>query len=579
MIAAYQDARDGGSPHIGAVSAGTGLGRASGERTGGDPGDGRGSGHVANHDRARADRGPGSDRATGKHRDPEPEKRSLPDRDLAREMRARRDVREVADRTIVIDGRPGVENRVTTEHGIGLDHGPGKDHRALAHPHRRVDDRLGMHDGGPGERELGSQPLPGAIVANAKDGALSLCASEALGNGAHDLDPEQLSPAAFGVVVPHLEHRTTGRLQGRHDHFSVAPGTDDDHASLGHELPDTTDRTKKFQIFERRSAILLSRVCMGRVPRYIPPGGALVEVTYRTFQGRFLLRPSSALNDIVLGVLARALSRYPKVGLVGIVVLSNHLHLLLSVESQADLSKVMAVFGNKSAREINKLYGRSGSIWGHRYRSICVTRETSAQIARLDYLLSQAVKEGLVAKVEEWPGIHFGKTLLQGRSLLAGKWIDRTKKCRKEARGKPVDPKEYTTTLTAELVQLPCWAHLRWDEYLKRIRERVETIEAEAALDRESRGVEILGVEAVCQREPEAQPRQETERTPAPRVHAASKKERAEWKEAFSIFLEAYRAASELLRGGDRSAMFPEGCFPPGLPFVGLRSGLATTSG
>jgi len=29
---------------------------------------------------------------------------------------------------------------------------------------------------------------------------------------------------------------------------------------------------------------------MARTPRYVPHGGALVEITYRTVQGRFLLR-------------------------------------------------------------------------------------------------------------------------------------------------------------------------------------------------------------------------------------------------------------------------------------------------
>ena len=40
---------------------------------------------------------------------------------------------------------------------------------------------------------------------------------------------------------------------------------------------------------------------MGRTLRFIPEGGALVEVTCRTIHGRFLFRPSRELNDIVVG--------------------------------------------------------------------------------------------------------------------------------------------------------------------------------------------------------------------------------------------------------------------------------------
>jgi REP element-mobilizing transposase RayT len=321
---------------------------------------------------------------------------------------------------------------------------------------------------------------------------------------------------------------------------------------------------------------------MGRHPRYVPEGGALVEVTYRTVQGRFLLRPSQPVNDTVVGALARALAHSPEIGLVGIVVLSNHLHLLLRVESQEHLSTLMERFASKCAYEINKLQGWEGSVFSSRYRSICVTHEAAAQIERLEYLLSNSVKEHLVAKVEQWPGIHFGKTLLEGREWLVGKWINRTKKRRLEveaqgkkakAEGKKVRRKDYTCTLTLKLEQLPCWSHLPWGEYLARIEEIVKRVEREAEVERELRGMEVVGEQAICLRNPQTRPN-EVESSPAPLVHAASKRARLEWREAFAWFLMEYREASELLRNGDRNAPFPEGCFPPGLPFVRSAGGL-----
>jgi len=192
---------------------------------------------------------------------------------------------------------------------------------------------------------------------------------------------------------------------------------------------------------------------MGRSPRFLPSTGALVEVTYRTIQGRFLLRPSDDLNDLVIGVLARAQS-FCETELIGIVVLSNHLHLLLWVPNQAHLSKLMEHFGGNTAREVNRLRDWKGPLWERRYTGICVTEEPAAQIERLDYLLSQTVKDQLVERVDQWPGVHFGRTLLEGRSLIAGKWVDRTKKYRLEMQRKnkkkkedrEVHPHEYTTT-------------------------------------------------------------------------------------------------------------------------------------
>ena len=131
----------------------------------------------------------------------------------------------------------------------------------------------------------------------------------------------------------------------------------------------------------------------------------LVEVTYRTIQGRFLLRPDRELNELVVGVLARAQS-FCNAELIGIVVLSNHIHLLLSVPNQWHLSTLMQYFGGNAAREVNRFQDWRGSLWERRYTGIYVTEEPTAQIERLSYLLAQELKEDLVERVEHWPGIH-----------------------------------------------------------------------------------------------------------------------------------------------------------------------------
>ena len=69
---------------------------------------------------------------------------------------------------------------------------------------------------------------------------------------------------------------------------------------------------------------------MSRRLRFIPDGGALVEVTCRTVQGRLLLCPSPQLNDIILGVLGRAQRKHP-VEIVAYAFASNHWHALLRV--------------------------------------------------------------------------------------------------------------------------------------------------------------------------------------------------------------------------------------------------------
>ena len=58
-------------------------------------------------------------------------------------------------------------------------------------------------------------------------------------------------------------------------------------------------------------------------------------------------------------------------------------------------------------------------------------------------------------------------------------------------------------------------------------------------------------------------------KSPAPRVHATSKRTRLEFLQAYRLFVSAFRVAAEKLKAGDRQVRFPLGCFPPALPFVG----------
>ena len=68
---------------------------------------------------------------------------------------------------------------------------------------------------------------------------------------------------------------------------------------------------------------MISERLMPRPLRWIPEGGALVEVTCRTIHGRYLLRPSHNLNEIIIGVLARAKERF-HMRICGLIFLSSH---------------------------------------------------------------------------------------------------------------------------------------------------------------------------------------------------------------------------------------------------------------
>lgn len=304
---------------------------------------------------------------------------------------------------------------------------------------------------------------------------------------------------------------------------------------------------------------------MARPLRFVPEGGALVEVTVRTFQSRPLLRPSPALNEIVGGVLGRAQAREP-VRCHAAVFMSNHFHLLLSVDHALQLARFMEYLNSNLAREINRLHDWSGDVWERRYRSILVSSEERAQVDRMRYVLAHGVKEGLVARASDWPGVHSLRETFAGEPIR-GVWFDRTAEYKASQRRQRSQQPEHAIEETFTLSPLPCLAHLPADTYRQQVATMAAGIEAEAAAYLAGRGLVPLGVAEILRQDPQTRPNW-TKRSPAPAYHAATKVMREVLRAAYKVFIDAFRGAAEHWRAGDRNARFPVGSFPPGLPFV-----------
>jgi REP element-mobilizing transposase RayT len=310
---------------------------------------------------------------------------------------------------------------------------------------------------------------------------------------------------------------------------------------------------------------------MSRQLRFIPEGGGLVEVTCRTLQSRLLLRPSRVLNELVLGVLGRAQKNH-SVRCCNVVFASNHYHLLLWVADAEQLSDFMEYVNSNLAREAGRLVGWRDKFWSRRYQAILISDEESAQVARFRYILAHGVKEGLVSRVRDWPGVHAVRALLYGEPLK-GTWYSRTQEYAARQRGEDFPARKYTEDHELFLSPLPCWAHISEEEIRKRIAVLVQEIEEEAATDRALRGIPVLGVEAILRQDPHSLPKS-TKKSPAPSFHAATFAALTVLRNAYNCFLEAFRKASETWKVESPTKIFPPGSFPPGPPFV--RAGPST---
>ena len=304
---------------------------------------------------------------------------------------------------------------------------------------------------------------------------------------------------------------------------------------------------------------------MPRDLRYLTRPGALVELTVRTIQRRYLLRPGPRLNQLVVGVLAHA-QQATGMRVHAIAVLSNHFHLLVSPSDTKQMADFMCLVGANLSKEVGRLHDWQGPMFDRRYASIPVSDEPRAQVARLRYLLEQGTKENLVLAPADWPGVHAVDALCQGRNL-SGIWIDRTALFHARQCGEDATDAGFESQVELTLDPLPCWDQVPAATYQARVAEMVKEIERET-IERHQREKTVpRGAQWVRQRHPHERAKP-GHRSPKPRFHAFARKIRDELVAAYNEFLAAYRIAAERLAAGDTAVVFPENAFPPRLPFV-----------
>jgi len=178
-------------------------------------------------------------------------------------------------------------------------------------------------------------------------------------------------------------------------------------------------------------------------------------------------------------------------------VASNHYHLLIRVPDAERMADFMGYFQTNAAREVGRLRKWRDKIWSRRYEAIVISDEPAAQVDRLRYVLANGVKEGLVARVEDWPGISLVKSVLSGEPVR-GTWFNRTAEYRARLRGKDFEPRRYATEETVVLSQLPCWRHLSPEVYRELIAGLVQEIDADGAAEQKRTGRKPLASRPSC---------------------------------------------------------------------------------
>ncbi|MDY7091789.1 MAG: transposase [Acidobacteriota bacterium] len=306
---------------------------------------------------------------------------------------------------------------------------------------------------------------------------------------------------------------------------------------------------------------------MKQTIRFIPFGGALVLVTHRCFQARFLLTPTGQLNQLAKAIVARAAKR-AGVEVVVVLIFGNHVHLLLRVPDAEAMAEFMNYFAGNLAREAGRLHDWSGKFWHRQYSYSVVADDEASQAQVLRYLLAHGCKEDLVASPLHWPGLHPASMILEG-PMHRGIWVNRTALCRARHNrpASPPDPRDYEEEEILHLSQLPCWADLSWEEYQARVRALVKEIEEGTRARHRRDGTRPVGRRRVLAQDPHGAPKK-PKKGPGRLIIAASEAVQEVFEDAYRQVVEAFATASAKLRAGNRRVQFPVGTFPPALPFV-----------
>lgn len=84
------------------------------------------------------------------------------------------------------------------------------------------------------------------------------------------------------------------------------------------------------------------------------------------------------------------------------VLMTNHVHLLVTPETEASLSKTMQSIGRRYVQYFNHVYGRTGTLWEGRYKSTLIDSERYL-LTCMRYIELNPVRAAMVVHPADYP--------------------------------------------------------------------------------------------------------------------------------------------------------------------------------
>jgi putative transposase len=284
------------------------------------------------------------------------------------------------------------------------------------------------------------------------------------------------------------------------------------------------------------------------LPREVLPGRTYM-ITRRCTQRQFLLRPDPETNNAFVYCLAVAAQR-AGVWVTFTAAQSNHHHTGIH-DPKGTYPDFIEHFHKLLAKCMNALRGRWENFWSSEQTSALRLVDPGDVLDKMVYALTNPVKDNLVARAAEWPGVNsFDSTITGGRITVT----------RPAFFFREDGPMPATVTLTFR--RPPEFADMTAEAFAGMVRARVEAVEAEAEAKRRETGIPVLGRQGVLDQDWRDSPSSPaSHRGLNPRVAAKNKWSRIEALQRNKHFGDGYRTAFEAFRKGVKDVCFPAGTF------------------
>jgi putative transposase len=281
------------------------------------------------------------------------------------------------------------------------------------------------------------------------------------------------------------------------------------------------------------------------LPREVVPG-SFYMVTRRCTQRQFLMRPDDETNNAFIYCLGEAAARFG-IEVILPIAMSNHHHTVIH-DPLGTIPQFTEHFHKMFAKCQNTLRGRWENFWAS--EQVCVVRMAGPDdvMNKLVYAATNPVKDGLVERAHEWPGVNGLIALLNQRPL-------RARRPSHFFRRDSTMPEAVELNLVVPASLGPI------ERFLAELRRQVAATETELAAARLKSRKRVLGRRAVLKQAWHHAPGdREPRRGLRPQIAARSLWTRIEAILRNREFIKAYRAARERW-STDRSVAFPAGTY------------------